>query len=213
MPVIENLNPILVVAGITGILALYYFFSTLTKLKSLKLIGAVGRLFSFTFFSSITIMLSFLIIGTYGYQGLSKEVPAATIKITPIGIQKFQVKMTFSDSSYQTFSLEGDELLVDAYILKWKPWTNILGLHTAYRLERVSGRYKKMLDEQIKNRTVLAINKDAGKGIAQWRTKYDALSFALDVEHGSASFIDAHQSAEYQLMVTTDGLLIRPIEK
>lgn len=211
MPVVENLSPMLVIAVLTGLLSVYYLLALLTRIKRLKLLSALRRLTALAVFASITGMLSLLMVGTQGYHALTKEVPAATIKVSPTGEQSFHATMKFADGSQQSFSLKGDELLVDAYVLKWKPWTNILGLHTAYRLDRVSGRYKVIDDETRKQRSVFAINNSGGKGLAQWREDFSALSFLLDVEHGSASFVDAEDSKEFQLMVTTDGLLLRPL--
>ncbi|TQV86995.1 hypothetical protein [Aliikangiella coralliicola] len=210
MPVVEYLNPMVVIAGITGLLSIYYLFSLCLKLKKIRLIGAVSRLLSFFFFAGLTGALSIIVLGTQGYQGLTREQSVATVKVSPAGEQSYHARMIFSDGREQVFVLKGDELLVDAYVLKWKPWTNIIGLHTAFRLDRVTGRYKSLEDEQNKPRTVFAINNKGNKGIAQWREDYSALSFLLDVEHGSASFASAEGEAEYQLMVTTDGLLLRP---
>lgn len=211
MPVVENLSPMLVVALLTGLLSIYYFLALFMRIKRLKLISALRRFTALVVFSSITGMLSLLMVGTQGYHALTKEIPAAQIKILPTGEQSFHATMEFADGSQQSFSLNGDELLVDAYVLKWKPWTNILGLHTAYRLDRVSGRYKALDDETQKQRSVFAVNNGGNEGLARWREEYSALSFLLDVEHGSASFVDADEAKELQLMVTTDGLLLRPV--
>ena len=40
------------------------------------------------------------------------------------------------------FTVHGDEWRIDARVLKWKPWANVLGLDTQYRLDRLSGRYE-----------------------------------------------------------------------
>lgn len=212
MSAIENMTPLLAIACVTGLLSFYYLFSCLVRVRRLRLIGAVGQSITFTFFAAITGLISLILFGTQGYQRLTKEEPVAELKVERIDEQHFQAQMTFPDGSFQIFSLKGDELLVDAYILKWKPWANLFGLHSAYRLERMSGRYKSIEDEQNQPRSVFAINSPGDTGIAQWRSDYSSLSFLLDVEHGSASFVDAKE-AEYQLMVTTDGLLIRSLEK
>ena len=37
------------------------------------------------------------------------------------------------------YPLHGDEWRVEAQVLRWKPWANVLGLDTQYRLDRLSG--------------------------------------------------------------------------
>ncbi|TQV73056.1 hypothetical protein FLL45_16485 [Aliikangiella marina] len=211
MPLIENVSPMIVVASLTGLLSIYYLLSVVFRLKKLKVLGAVKRLFGFMVFGFVTLSITFLLIGTQGYNALTKEELAAKIKVTPTGNQSFHARMEFSDGHSQVFSLKGDELMIDAYVLKWKPWANVLGLHTAYRLDRIRGRYKSLKDEQNNQATVFAINAKSGAGVAEWRQEYSMLSVLLDVEHGSASFVNADEVAEYQLSITTDGLLIRPI--
>jgi len=211
MSIADNINPIIVIAIIACLLSVYYFFSLLASIKSFKLFSTISKLLTFILLTATTSFFSLLFIGIQGYQALTLEEPAAVVKITHLSEQKFDARMIFKGGNQQLFSLQGDELMIDAYILKWKPWANILGLHTAYRLQRVSGRYKDINDEKNNPRTVFAINNSNNAGIAKWREDYAILSFLLDVEHGSASFVDAENSSESQLMVTIDGLLIRPL--
>jgi hypothetical protein len=211
--VIENINPLLAIALITGLLSIYYFFSLVSKIKKLKLISSVSRFLTFLIFAFVSLTLSIILFGTQGYQSLTKEEQVAVVKISPIDKQVFNARLILQNGEQQLFNLKGDELLIDAYILKWKPWVNILGIHTAYRLERVSGRYKDINDEKQKERSIFAIKNANDAGIAKWRDDYSFLSFLLDVEHGSASFVNADITSEYELMVTTDGLLIRPVKE
>ena len=211
MPVVENFNPMILVAALTGLLSIYYFLSLLFRMKKLKVFSALRRLASFLFFAMVTFSISMVLVGTQGYQSLVKEEAAATITVKPTGEQTFHARMDFPDGTHQVFALNGDELLVDAYVLKWKPWVNVLGLHTAYRLDRIRGRYQTIEDENNKPQSIYAINAKSSKGLAQWREDYSVLSVLLDVEHGSASFVNAQQKQEFQLAVTTNGLLIRPV--
>ena len=55
------------------------------------------------------------------------------------------------------FQLAGDELYVDAHVLKWKPLANLLGLHTDYELARIAGRYADVDSERTGERTVYAL--------------------------------------------------------
>ncbi|MGX5174848.1 hypothetical protein ACUR5C_12570 [Aliikangiella sp. IMCC44653] len=212
MPVVENVNPLLIIAALTGLLSFYYLLTLIIRVRKIKILSACKQTCGFVFFAAITGAISLLIIGTQGYAALTKEEQVAVITVTPTEHQNYHARIELNNGREQVFALKGDELVIEAYILKWKPWTNILGLHTAYRLERVSGRYQKIDEEQNKQRTVFAIDNLAGKGIAEWRESFNELSFLLDVEHGSASFISVDKPKKFQVMVTTSGLLIRPLE-
>lgn len=210
MPMFDNFNPMIIVAALTGLLSIYYLLSVVFRIKKLKVFGAVKRLMGFFVFGFVTLSITFILVGTQGYNALTKEELVAKIKVTPTGEQSFHARMEFTDGNSQVFSLKGDELMIDAYVLKWKPWANVLGLHTAYRLDRIRGRYINLQDEKNQPATVFAINAKSSAGVAEWRQEYSVLSVLLDVEHGSASFVNANELTEYQLAVTTNGLLIRP---
>ena len=210
MPIIENVNPMIVIAVIAGLLSIYYFLSLLGRIKKLRMFSALQRLSAFLLFALISLTISVVVIGTEGYLALVKEEAVATLTVSPTGKQSFHARMDFNDGSHQVFALKGDELMVDAYVLKWKPWVNLLALHTAYRLDRIRGRYSELDDEKNKEQTVYAINVKSNRGLAQWREDFQVLALLLDVEHGSASFASAEKNKVYQLVVTTNGLLIRP---
>lgn len=68
--------------------------------------------------------------------------------------------MRFPDSSEKAFEIAGDEIYIDARILKWKPFANVLALHTAYKLDRVEGRHHSIEQERTARRTVHSLAQD-----------------------------------------------------
>ena len=162
----ENTTILLAISFVTGLLSIVYLFSFFAKLRKLKLFSAARKLLSLIIFVFISGFLSLLVLGTQGYKNLTKEELVANIKIQPMREQQFGLEIIFPDGTEQRFSLSGDEVIFQAYILKRKPWANILGVHTAYRLERLSGRYKSIQDEKTKPRSIFQIRKEeiAGTG-------------------------------------------------
>lgn len=208
-PVSDYLNYLLVVSVMTGGISVYYLFSFILRIKKLKLISSSRKLVGVLFFSLMTAALSFFLIGVQGYQALTYETHIASVVVIPKGKQIFIARMDFPDGSSKRFELAGDEVMVEASILKWKPWSNIIGLKTAYRLDRIRGRYQEISDEQSNMPTLYLIQKDDDMDIADWRKQYDYLSVLLDVEHGSASYVSAKEKRVFELVVTTSGLLLR----
>src|SRR5258708_37068258 len=80
-------------------------------------------------------------VGLQGYHALTFEEVAATVRTEPVAPQRFRATITLPDRRLAMYELAGDAFYVDAHILKWHPWANLLGLHTAYQLDRVPGRY------------------------------------------------------------------------
>jgi hypothetical protein len=203
------IDPLLIAAGVCGFLCILFLLAFIAAFRKRKVLGAV-RNFTFTFLMLVLALLfATITVSLKGYQALTHEELAAAVEIMPVGDQKFVAHFTFPDSTVSEFELAGDELYVDAHILKWKSFANLFGLHTLYELDRVAGRYSEIEEETSKDRTVYSLAKEKMVDIFDLRVEHEILSFLLDAEYGSASFINVSKSAKFKIMVSTTGLLIR----
>ena len=148
-------------------------------------------------------------VGIQGYEALTREEVAARLLLKPIASQRFTATIRFPDGREVSYELAGDEVYVDAHILKWKPLANLLGLHTAYELDRIAGRYRAIEQERGAVRTVHALGRDRLVDLFELRQRHAFLSPLLDAEYGSATFVPVSRPAELELRVTTTGLLVR----
>ncbi len=162
---------------------------------------------------SIGILCGAITVGIRGYRAFTHEVVAATIKTEPIGPQRFRATVTLSDSSLHMFDLAGDAVYVDAHVLKWRPIGTLLGLPTAYELDRIAGRYQALSDEQNRERTVYSLATPKPFNAFDLARHYWVLRPLVDAEYGSATFIGAtaRGGATYEVRVSTSGLLVRPV--
>ena len=150
-------------------------------------------------------------LGLKGYKAFNHEALVARVTITPVSNDEYTADFIFTDGHEQSFHLSGDEILVDAYVLKWKPLANMLGLHTSYQLARISGRYSDYDDEISKKRTVFKLNESNAYDLFKARRKFSSLTHLVDAEYGSASFVPARK-AQYALLISTSGLLFRELK-
>ena len=210
MPITDYLDYLLITALITGLLSIFYLLTLLFRIKKLKLIGSIRKLSGLIFFSVLTAFSSLLIVTAKGYQALTHESHIADLIIEKYEGKQFKAILNFKNGNSQQFDLAGDEIMIESNILKWKPWSNILGLRTAYRLDRIRGRYRDIQVEKLSSPTLFSLRDESQKDISDWRKEYHQLSFLVDVEHGSASYVAADKSQTYQLMVSNDGLILRP---
>jgi len=160
---------------------------------------------------SFAALLCTVAVATRGYQALTREELAAVVRVEPSGPQRFTAQFRFPDGRQARFNLAGDQLYVDAYILKWKPLANFLGLHTAFELDRVAGRYMKVEDETNRPRTVFSLTAHKFLDLFTLRQRYLFLAYFLDAEYGSATYMMAQTPATYEVRVSTTGLLIRQV--
>ncbi len=147
------------------------------------------------------------------YRALTREDLAATIHAEPVGPSQFRVTIHLPDGRTDSYWLAGDEVYVDAHILKWKPWVNLFGLHTAYELDRIAGRYHLIEDERRRPHTVYSLATDQFVDLFALRRRYAWLESVVDAEYGSAAFFPTHDRVAIELRVSTTGLLFRPLTK
>lgn len=150
-----------------------------------------------------------LAVGLRGYHALTREEIAAHVTVKPLGLQRFSASFRFPDGREAAFELAGDEIYVDARLIKWKPIANVVGLHTVYELDRVAGRYHSLDEERSARRTVYALGREKPIDLFSLRRRYELLAPLFDAEYGSATFVPVTRAAELELRVSTTGLLIR----
>ena len=206
-------NPLIVAAMLFALLGLTFLILTIAALKKRKLFGSAFQFVIALMMISLSALFGTISVAIQGYRALILEELAATVKVEPTGEQKFIARFSLPDGSEKVFSLAGDQLYIDAHILKWKPLANIFGQHTSYELDRVAGRYALLNDETTKVRTVYSLSKDKRLDMFELRRRFTFLNPLLDAEYGSATFINTNSAEEFKVLVSTTGLLIRKTEK
>lgn len=158
-------------------------------------------------------LLGTIAIGTQGYRALTREDLAARLIVRPTGPQRFSATVRFPEGSEKAFDIAGDEIYVDARILKWKPVANFLGLHTAYELDRIAGRYRSIDQERTAPRTIYSLAEDKSIDLFTLRQRHAFLAAFFDADYGSGTFTRVTGPAELEVRVSTTGLLIREVLK
>jgi hypothetical protein len=197
-----------VLFAIVGVAMFIAAGSALRQKRPLRM--SVRLLLALVFFAGAA-ACGAIVMGVQGYRALTHEQVAAVVRTEPLGPNRFRAQFRFPDGSVATYTLNGNQLYVDARILKWQPWANVLGLNTAYELDRVAGRYQDLAQEQQQPRTVRSLAPERKVDLFNLRQRYVLLSPLLDAEYGSATFAAADGPAQYEVRVSTTGLLIRPL--
>jgi hypothetical protein len=154
-----------------------------------------------------------LAVNLQTYRRLTVEQPAAELQLSRTGPRQFNAVLTYPTSERANFALRGDEWQVDARVLKWHAFANLIGFDTAYRLERISGRYSRVEDERAQPRTVYSLN--APQGFDPWELvhRYHSWIPWTDALYGSATFLPMADGALYAISVSQSGLIARPLNQ
>ena len=204
--VIPPLYLIVIASTVAGIVFSVTTWRSLAKFKLVK----AGRNFLFAVVMFLATGITILLMVSHkGYQRLTKEATAAIVCIEPIEEQQFKAVVVFPDSTQKEYICRGDQLYIDAHILKWHPWLNLLGVHTTYEFDRLGGRYFNIDDEKEKERTVYALSEKKLLNLFDLRKKWTFLHPIVDAHYGSATFIEVRDTTSLEVTVSTSGLLIR----
>ncbi len=200
-----------------GLLALISCFIGWRFIHQLKRKQFLSGLFWST--QVVIVFSAFLVIllvysNLHTYQRLTYEAAIADVYVRQLESQKYQILISYSelDGAQHYYILQGDQWQLDARILKWNGWANLLGLDSFYQLERLSGRY----DDIEQARQHLPVIHDLSpqlRGLDLWKLKklyHSRLSF-VDTLFGQGVFMPMIDGAHFQVSIGQSGLLVRAI--
>jgi len=145
----------------------------------------------------------------YTYQILVQEQPVAKVRFEALGPQYYRVYLLPESGSSRVLELRGDQWQIDARVLKWTGLANLFGMKTAYRLERLSGRYRDVQQERQAVRTVYQLDNDRGVDLWELVRKSERKLPWLDAVYGSAAYMPMVDKGQYQVTISSSGLVVR----
>lgn len=182
-----------------------------TKLRDRKWASAVVPVLVTLLFGALSALSLTVWAAQKGYERLTHEVSAAVITTTRLDQRRFHAQFDLPNGDSKIFELRGDSIYVDARIIKWDPRLNVLGLHTAYQLDRVGGRFNSIALEQTQPRTIHPLSTERKLDVFRWAEMLGDSAPLVDAQYGSATFAPVRNRERYDLRVSTSGLLLRPM--
>jgi hypothetical protein len=201
-----------IVPGILGLIGLVMFlrgFGAIGRGKAMS--GGVGAL------SGGVLMAAGVAVGLVGlnlrtYQALTYEQQVAEVHLTQVGPQNFNARIVRPNEPEKTVQVLGDEFRIEARVLKFQPWANVLGFNAMYRLDRVSGRYIDATAERSAPRTVEPFfepGKEPGLDVYTLSSKYGQNIPLVDALYGSGAYVPMADKAVYTISMSQTGLVAR----
>src|SRR6202011_4976627 len=198
---------------VLALVEILFLFAAVRRLRRRRILGAALNGAA----ALVLILLSFgaALIGANlrTYQRLSFEQPAGELQFVRTGEREFNAVLTHPGGERANFALRGDEWQVDARVLKWRAFANMVGFDAAYRLERIGGRFARIEDERSQVRTVYSLN--PAQRIDPWELVHRYHSWVpwMDALYGSATFVPMADGALYEIKVSQSGLIARPLNQ
>ena len=199
--------------AVCALFGLLFFIAAIRRLRHRRVVGGLAHgAAALIFFLAAACAL---LIGTNlrSYQRLAFEQPAGELQLTRTGERQFDAVVSYPDGERASFPLRGDEWQIDARVLKWHAFANLIGFDAAYRLERISGRYAHLDDERNQPRTVYDLHPPGRIDLWEMVHRYRQWLPWMDALYGSATFLPMADGALYEIKVSQSGLVARPLNQ
>ena len=198
---------------VCALLGLLFFVASIRRLRRRRVMGGMAHAAAALIFLLAAVCAVLIGSNLRSYQRLSYEQPAGELQLSRVGERQFDAVLSYPDGDRANFPLRGDEWQVDARVLKWHAFANLIGFDAAYRLERISGRYSHIEDERAQPRTVYELQ--APGRIDPWELIHRYRSWVpwMDALYGSATFLPMADGALYEIKVSQSGLVARPLNQ
>jgi len=184
------------------LLLLIYAFLEFRKLKIVK-----GILLSLS--SLISLMLAFMLLFFFQslktYQILTREDLVAKIYAKEITKDTMMVTLEYSREPSKNFFyvIIGENWEIQGVVVKWKTYLEFLGIHTAYKITRLKGRYSSV--ENVSPTSYQLAEEDF---LTQLIMKHGQKIFFVDAVFGQGIF-QYPDNKPFYLYVTEDGFMLR----
>jgi len=206
------MDGLLILSGILVLLMLLALWRAGRQLRRRRL--ASGGLWGLQ--ALLLLLVFFLILLLFSnlqtYRRLTAEQRVADVYLRQLGPRRYQLSLAVPGREKDAYYLlEGDQWQLDARVLKWKPWANLLGLDAHYRLDRLSSRYARIEQARSRMPSVHDLSPPP-RGLDVWRLQRllrDRVRF-VDTLFGQSVFMPMADGAHYRVMLGQGGLLVRP---
>jgi hypothetical protein len=184
--------------------------AALRRLRRFRLIGGTLLFGAGALVLFVAIAACFLMLNLATYARLTHEQQAAHVTLRQLGERRYAATVQAPKEPARHYELIGDEWQIDARVLKWRGIATVIGFDTAYRLERLSGRYTDVAAERTAPRTVYSLAPDTGLDLWTLVRRHHRYLPLADALYGSAAYVPMAEAAEYDVSVSASGLVVRP---
>lgn len=162
----------------------------------------------------IAIAVGLLAWDLHSYEELTRERHVAHISFSQQGEQLFTATLTEPSGRERKFTIAGDMWQLDARILRWGNTMARLGLQPGLRLDRLSGRYFAIEQEQNDTKSVHNLGPEDSV-IDTWKVVKTYSEFLpwLKSMYGSATYLPMRDGALFSVTLSNTGLVGQPLNE
>lgn len=144
------------------------------------------------------------------YRALTAEQPVADLRFERIADDQYFATLERPGLTVERYLLSGDDWQLDARLVTWSPWVQLLGTAPIYRLDRLSARYRDIERTRTTPQTAWELSPTSVLDI--WQLARDGGDWlpGVDAAYGSAVYLPMTHGAHYRITLSARGLVARP---
>jgi hypothetical protein len=163
-------------------------------------------------FVALAGLIALLAYDVLSYRALPMGKPLATISFKAEG-SAYRVSL-LQGSEENSVLLEGDLWQLDARLLQWKGLAHLIGLQSGYRLEKLSGRYLSIEQQNLAQLTRVELARSLyGVDLWRWLRLNQRDLFIFDPQAVRVTYLPIADNAVYTISLSSTGLLAEPMNQ
>ncbi|MEJ2481105.1 MAG: hypothetical protein P8Y78_13260 [Acidihalobacter sp.] len=202
---LSALAAVAVLLALVGLFGLRRGWGHLRQRRLLRA-GAHGTFSSLLLAAGLLLGLGALNLSAY--QRLFYERPIARIWFQQLSGPEYVAHLRLPAGGTREYVLRGQDWMLEARVLKWRGWLELLGFQPQYQLRRLSGRYADIAQARSASHTVYALA--PSRGFDAWARAGWLRKPLIDALYGSAVYLPMASQAEYEVSLGRTGLIARP---
>ncbi len=192
-----------------AVLGIVFLFTGIARLLRVRLVSGLIRVLMSSVFIGLSATSALIGLTLVTYNALTYERAVMLIQFEATSERDFYtVMLTYPDGVNRMVSLSGDEWELNARILKLQALSNIFGFDSAYRLDRLYGRYEDVARAGDTNG--LSLSPEYGIDLTDVSVLTNNWFSIEDTRYGSATYNPMRAGLAYKICMTQSGLIARP---
>lgn len=142
---------------------------------------------------------------------LTSDFPVAQVELRQIAPQRYIAVTSTPKVGTREYEVAGDEWQIDGRIVRWRMPGLIAGVPPLYRLDRLSGRYTDVAEENTSKRTAYSLDDWNTPDLGELKRRFPRWLPFVDVVFGSGAYMPMFDGARYRVYADPRGaFFVRP---
>lgn len=200
-------------AWFTGLLALLALFTAARILFAPNWFLAWLRGTAGLAFLALALLIGVIAYDLRSYDPQVQDKPLVTLSFSADGPQRYRVNL-LEGGEEREVTLEGDLWQLDARLLGWKGLAALIGLQPGYRLEKLSGRFLAIEQQQSARFARVALAESPyGIDLWRWLRLGQRDLFLFEPQAARVTYLPIADGAVFSVSLGPTGLMAQPMNQ